>query len=80
MVYHKLDCSEIQFINRNNLAACGSNPEGKGFKPCSICRPVPKVIKIENKIYDTWSEEEKEIALRLANEFRDQFAAGVNKL
>lgn len=49
MVYHKLDCSEIQFINRNNLAACGSNPEGKGFKPCSICRPVPKVIKIEKR-------------------------------
>lgn len=43
--YHNKDCPNIAFIANSNLIACGPNPEGKGFKPCSICNPIPRVVK-----------------------------------
>ena len=41
---------------------------------------VDKVIRIENKIYEGWSEEEREIALRLNRDFMDKFAMEVERL
>ena len=41
---------------------------------------VEKVIEIENNIYDGWSEEEKEIVLRLNRDFMEKFALEVERL
>lgn len=41
---------------------------------------VVKVIEIENKIYDGWSEKERDILLRLNREFLEQFTEEVGKM
>ena len=41
---------------------------------------VVRVIEIENRIYDTWSEEEKNIVLRLNRSFLEQFADEVDRI
>lgn len=41
---------------------------------------VAKVIEIENKIYDTWSDKDKTTILKLNRGFLEQFAKEVNNL
>lgn len=41
---------------------------------------VEKVIEIENKIYDAWTEEEKQTAIKLNRDFMDKFALEVRRL
>ena len=41
---------------------------------------VVKVIEIENRIYDSWSNEQKELMLYLNKDFLDKFSAEVERL
>ncbi len=39
--YHRKSCPLIDNIVKNDLVACGFNPETAGFKPCPQCSPIP---------------------------------------
>lgn len=64
--YHMKDCPCIAQIVKKDLEACGSNPEHHGFKPCSVCKPSPVIVKKERPALKSKSELMRQAMAELA--------------